>query len=112
LTLVRSTILIAAVALLAACHGSSPKNDQRSASGQVLQGTISDAMLPVDKLKSQGPTLAPTAGKGAAKGAAEATSSAEDATSEASDTPEGDATPTPAPSASSSPGRGGGSPEG
>ena len=103
MTLLRSTILIAAVALLAACHESSPKNDQRSASGQVLQGTISDAMLPVDKLRSQGPTLAPTAGKGAPKGAAEATSAATDATSEAPDAPAGDATPAPAPSPSTAP---------
>ena len=104
MTFLRSTILIAAMALLAACHESSPKNDQRSASGQVLQGTISDAMLPVDKLKSQGPTLAPTAGKGAATGATAAASSADEATSDASsDASADETTPAPAPSPSAAP---------
>lgn len=98
----RSTILLASLALLAACHGS-PKNDQRSASGQVLQGTISDAMLPVDKLKSQGPTLAPSAGKGGAEGAADAASGVADATSETSDTPSDQASPSPSPSPSGAP---------
>jgi hypothetical protein len=93
LTFIRSTIPLVAVALLAACHGSSPKTDRRSASGEVLQGTISDAMLPVDKLKSQGPTLAPTHGKGAAEGAADETSAAADATSESSDNSAEQATP-------------------
>ena len=104
MTFLRSTILIAAVALLAACHESSPKNDQRSASGQVLQGTISDAMLPVDKLKSQGPTLAPSGGKGGSEGAADAASGTADATSDASSDASADETaPAPAPSPSAAP---------
>ena len=44
--------LLLPLVLLAGC-GKESKNDARSASGEVLQGTISDAMLPVDKLKSQ-----------------------------------------------------------
>lgn len=99
----RSTALLAGVCLLAACHGSSQKNDQRSASGQVLQGTISDAMLPVDKLKSQGPTLAPSGGKGGSEGAADAASGTADATSESSDTPSDQASPSPSPSPSAAP---------
>jgi hypothetical protein len=95
LTLLRPTILLASLAMLAACHGSSPKNDQRSASGEVLQGTISDAMLPVDKLKSQGPTQAPRAEKGSTEAAADTTSAADDATSETSTVPPGDGTPAP-----------------
>ena len=50
--------LLLPLVLLAGC-GKESKNDARSASGEVLQGTISDAMLPVDKLKSQPPLLAP-----------------------------------------------------
>ena len=100
----RSTALLAGVCLLAACHGSSQKNDQRSASGQVLQGTISDAMLPVDKLKSQGPTLAPAAGKGAAAGATAAASGADEAASDASsDAPVDETAPAAAPSPSAAP---------
>ncbi|MXP41833.1 hypothetical protein GRI75_09290 [Altererythrobacter soli] len=48
------------LALLAAC-GDEPAadGDGRSASGQVLEGTISDDMLPLDKLQSEPPLLAP-----------------------------------------------------
>jgi len=100
LTVLRSTILFAALTLLGACHGSSPKNDQRSASGQVLQGTISDAMLPVDKLRSQGPLLAPSQAKTTPEGAADEAGGAADATSETSDTPLEQASPSPSPSPS------------
>jgi len=46
---------------LAGCHGSKPSpraEGQRSAEGQVLKGSVSDAMLPYDALTSQ-PPLAP-----------------------------------------------------
>lgn len=48
------------LALLAAC-GDEPAadGDGRSASGQVLEGTISDDMLPLDKVQSEPPLLAP-----------------------------------------------------
>lgn len=45
---------------LAACGGSDEgvqENDERSATGEVLEGTISDAMLPVDRVRSQPPLL-------------------------------------------------------
>ena len=103
MTFVRSTILLAALSVLAACHGSSPKGDRRSASGEVLQGSVSDAMLPLDKLKSQGPTQAPSQGKGAAKGAPDETSAATEATSETPDTPAGDTTPIPQAASSATP---------
>jgi len=103
LTVLRSTILLAALALLGACHGSSPKNDQRSASGQVLQGTISDAMLPVDKLRSQGPLLAPSQAKTTPEGAADEAGGAADATSETSATPSDQASPSPSTSPSAVP---------
>jgi hypothetical protein len=53
-------LLIAALplALLAACDQGAPSDDSRSASGEVLEGTISDAMLPLDTVRSQAP-LAP-----------------------------------------------------
>ena len=49
---------LAGLSLLAACHRGDKSDDQRTAAGQVLPGTISDAMLPYDTLKSK-PVLAP-----------------------------------------------------
>ena len=97
MTFVRSTILLAALSLLAACHGSSPKGDRRSASGEVLQGSVSDAMLPLDKLKSQGPMLAPSEEKSTPEGQADEGSTkgstgAADASSDTSDAPDAAAT--------------------
>ncbi len=53
------TIAAAALAaLLAACDsGSNGANDGRTAEGEVLGGTISDEMLPLDTVRSQSPPL-------------------------------------------------------
>ena len=110
MTLPRSLILLLPLVLLAGCNNKSERNDQRSASGEVLQGTTSDAMLPLDKLKSQGPMLAPSEHKSTPEGVADEASGVSDAGSETSAAPEEDATPAPSPS--SSPARGGGSPQG
>jgi hypothetical protein len=56
----RSLILLLPALALAACNNSSPKNDKRSASGEVLEGTTSDSMLPLGQLTSQPPLLPPT----------------------------------------------------
>ena len=58
------TIAIAAPLLLAisACNDDPAvdvENDGREASGEVLEGTISDAMLPLDQVRSQAPLAAP-----------------------------------------------------
>jgi hypothetical protein len=98
--------------LLAACGKSSDGSDRRSASGEVLPGTVSDAMLPVDKLKSQPPLLAPSERKTTPEGVDDETSSVDDVPSESSATPDDEATPAPAPSPTSSPTRGGGGPQG
>lgn len=90
--------LVLPLALLAGCHKSA-KNDERSASGEVLQGTTSDAMLPLDKLKSQGPMLAPSGRKDTPEGVADETSGVEDASSATSAAGDGPATPAPAASA-------------
>jgi hypothetical protein len=50
-----------AVALLAACGSEPSGDDGRSASGEVLEGTISDAMLPVDRVRSEAPLEDPEA---------------------------------------------------
>ena len=52
------------LALLAACGGGSDGNDDaRTASGEVLEGTISDAMIPLDQLRSEAPLMKPEAAK-------------------------------------------------
>jgi len=69
------------VLLIAGCGGKKDKADQRTASGEVLQGTISDDMLPLATVTSQPPKAAP-------RPAASATDSAgdEDAADAADDT--------------------------
>src|SRR5687767_15919330 len=49
------------LALLAACGGEAPTDDGRSASGEVLEGTVSDAMLPFDRVQSEPPLEDPEA---------------------------------------------------
>ena len=48
------------LALLAAC-GEEPADDGRAASGEVLEGTVSDAMLPLDRVQSEPPLEDPEA---------------------------------------------------
>lgn len=56
----RFAIVLGSALLLAAC-GDEPEvpedDDGRSASGEVLEGTISDDMLALDKVRSQAPLL-------------------------------------------------------
>jgi hypothetical protein len=55
----RSLILLLPALALVACNNSGPKNDKRSATGEVLQGTTTDAMIPLGQLTSQPPLLPP-----------------------------------------------------
>ena len=92
----RLCLLLAPAALLASCGGDqSVEDDARSSSGEVLEGTISDAMLPVDTVQSQPPLLrrAPAAGDTAAdEGQDENAGEGPDAGSETA-TPDAGATP-------------------
>ena len=56
----RLFLALPAFALLAACGGDAPA-DGRAASGEVLEGTISDEMLPVDRVRSEPPLEDPEA---------------------------------------------------
>lgn len=78
----RLIFVLPALALLGACGEEAPTDDGRSASGEVLEGTISDAMLPLDRVQSEPPLEDPEA-------FAKAQSDADDAASEAA--PEGEA---------------------
>jgi hypothetical protein len=67
---------LAPIVLLAAC-GDSSGDEAGTASGEVLEGTISDSMLPLDTVRSQPPLAQPSAARTGAS---------------ASETPEGEAT--------------------
>ena len=60
--------------LLGACNGGS--SDEGAASGEVLEGTISDAMLPIDTVRSEPPLEDPEAFAQAQSEAAEADAAA------------------------------------
>lgn len=54
--LARPRFVLAPLCLLAACGDDPvPVDEGRLASGEVLEGTISDDMLPLDRLRSQAP---------------------------------------------------------
>lgn len=97
----RSLALLIPLALLTACNKTA-KNDERSASGEVLRGTISDEMLPVDKLKSEPPLLAPSERAKTPEGVEDEASGEPDATTETSAAADAAAAP-PAPTASATP---------
>jgi hypothetical protein len=61
MTLKRLAVALPILVCLAACGSEAPTNDSRSASGEVLEGTISDAMLPVDQVRSEPPLVDPKA---------------------------------------------------
>jgi hypothetical protein len=69
---------LAPIVLLAAC-GDSSGDEAGTASGEVLEGTISDSMLPLDTVRSQPPLAQPSAARTGASASA-------------SETPEGEAT--------------------
>ena len=57
--------LVAAL-LLAGCNGDQAPAEEGAASGEILPGSISDAMIPTDTVQSQPPLMAPEpAGAGA-----------------------------------------------
>ena len=61
LTRFRPLLPLAIAALLAACGDEPAADDGRAAQGEVLEGTISDAMLPLDTVRSQPPLAQPEA---------------------------------------------------
>ena len=54
----RLALIALPVLLLAACK-EKPVDDHRTATGKVLEGTIKDDMLPLERVQSQPPMLAP-----------------------------------------------------
>lgn len=91
--------LIAATLLLTACGADRKDEGAGRAQGQILPGSASDAMLPLDTVRSQAP-LAPKAEGSAKAGGAEG-----EASSAASDSP-AEAAPAPAAEAAAAPDEG------
>ncbi|PKB14735.1 hypothetical protein B0I00_2333 [Novosphingobium kunmingense] len=89
---------LAVVLALSGC-GKSEREAGGKAEGEVLPGSVSDAMLPYDQVKSQ-PPLAPATGTARTKGQDPSASSRDDspaaAASEAAPSPSASASPTPA----------------
>ena len=56
----RPILALLPLALLAACNEEAV-DDSRAASGEVLEGTVSDAMLPIDRVQSEPPLEDPEA---------------------------------------------------
>ena len=90
----RLIIALLPLALLAACNDE-VSDDSRSASGEVLEGTVSDAMLPVDRVRSEPPLEDPEAfaeaQEEATEAAAEAAGAGEAEEGEAAEDEGGDA---------------------
>jgi hypothetical protein len=70
---IRSLLAVAlAPAVLSGCGGDAPtEDDERTASGQVLEGSVSDAMIPLERLKSQPPLARERPASGGDEDAAE-----------------------------------------
>ena len=51
----RALAVLAVCLALAACNDAETEDDGRTAGGQVLEGSISDSMLPLDTVRSQPP---------------------------------------------------------
>jgi hypothetical protein len=98
----RPALIGAALLALAGCGSEDRGADQRTAAGQILPGSASDAMIHYDRLRSQNP-LAPGAGSGgnaqsdaaAAVGEAAAEGDVPESPATESSTPEEPATPPP-----------------
>ena len=97
----RLPILALAVFSLAACNKQG--GERRQATGEILEGSVSDAMIHTDELRSEGPYAAPQVEKGAKGGKADeksgkkAAANTDDtaATESAAPAPEPSSTPTP-----------------
>ncbi|WP_305098046.1 hypothetical protein [Croceibacterium aestuarii] len=65
-------------AALAACGDKQKQTTEGDASGEVLEGTISDDMLPLERLQSRPPLVEPTAASSGSPAAAASVAPAEE----------------------------------
>ena len=92
--------ILAAALGLAACQGENKGEDQRTAVGEILPGSASDAMVPYDSLRSQPPLAPQTRSAGSDKDEADEAEDAPDPTATDGDTAQ---TPTESAPASTDP---------
>jgi hypothetical protein len=93
----RRVLVAAAVALaLAGCGGGDKETAQGSAGGEILPGSASDAMLPLDTVRSQPPLAPKSEASPGAKPGAKRGSAAEDGGSAEAVEPSEPAAPGPA----------------
>ncbi|WP_271076956.1 hypothetical protein [Aurantiacibacter sp. MUD61] len=78
-----------ALMLLAACNGDQAPadDDTREASGEVLEGTISDDMIPIDQLRSQPPLAEPDPEEGGSGSGSGNASASEDGVADEAEEP-------------------------
>lgn len=97
--MIRPLLCLAVTLALGACDKPAEKTTGGTAGGEILPGSTSDAMLPLDSLRSQPPLAPQTAASGkpssAAKGAKAAASASDGAKTEAAATPPKEASPAP-----------------
>lgn len=95
--LIRITLALVGAALLASCSSEPERsaNDTRDAGGEVLEGTISDEMIQLDQLRSQGDPAEVEGGDGAVAetGTSADTDAAEPADDDAEAAPPAEAEP-------------------
>jgi nucleoid-associated protein YgaU len=70
-----AALVLAAVLALAGCKAEQKSQTQGTAGGEVLPGTVSDAMLPIDSVRSQPPLAPRPTAAGKAAGTADAAAS-------------------------------------
>lgn len=91
MTALRLVLILLAPLALSACGSGTDKKqkDQRTAAGEILPGSASDAMLPYDTVRSQPPLAPKDVAKPGAKGAVadEAEASASDAAADSAAAP-------------------------
>lgn len=92
MTGLRNRVVIVALLALAACHKT---DESRSATGQVLQGTVSDAMIPLDQLTSEAPLAPPAEQQGKAGAKPVGGKAGQEATPTPAEAPSGIAAPVP-----------------
>ena len=106
MTLKPALLALPFLALLAACgdkDSAGASAERQTAAGEILPGTISDEMLPLDSVKSQSPPMKDSSSdKGGTKAGGDSTAT-EEAEAEAEAEAEGDAADAPAAAPSSSP---------
>lgn len=87
----RPLLALVPIALLAACGEETPP-EEGELSGEVLEGTISDEMLPLDQVRSRAPLAEPTQVDGGSPGSPDGAPDAEPAAEPAAQPAETDDT--------------------